>query len=701
MSDLIELQKNLIVNTLQEVHTQHDIKFLVIDDFVDDLLDSLFADRNELLTFVTAVDRIDSPKRKGEPSVEVIYLLRATKFNINCMDADFGNHTPKYKRAHIRFLSEFPQNLVEHFNKRRYVTSNTADLKIVNCAFTPKEFQYFETHGIDRPLQVFYNPTCKSLIDIGIYKTVQSLLNVCIITGEYPIVRYSEPTAEEYALNEATLLAKRVAIAFQQELDNYTRDHSDFPPQSSRPRAIMLITDRVLDLFSPVLHDFTYQAIAYDVSKSINTNTNVYSYQVENEAGTMEPKKSVISDLVDPDWVTMKHLHIVDASEYLTSKVNELIAKNPLLVDRGNVKDTSDLLNVVAHLKDFDEERRRIALHRTLLDECFEHSKTCNLAEHAEIEQILAGFGTEFDGEKCKHITEKFIEHLSDSNSGVTDKVRYIIEYALYRGGIIELDFIKLLAFIGIDKSNTWFSHFMQLFKNFNYLGFKLMKDRPKDKPFQKEWMHDTIVNDSTIYQTSRYIPSAGILLGKVITNPLLLKEEQFPYVKDKPIELLEADIANSLSMKSAQPASLRNPRHKAAWAKTTTHPKGNRQRFFFYVIGGVTHSEIRACCEQSKLNNKDVFIGSDSIWTPLKFMSNVEDLTKPRELLRLIYDVPVREEPPEFLTASNPTNVAAPKHVHTVSKSQPSRTNGIDAAKKESQPVKKQSKFSRLLKRK
>ncbi|CAH00909.1 Sec1p [Kluyveromyces lactis] len=701
MSNLVELQRNFIINILKEVRTEHNIKFLVIDDVVDQLIDSLFADRNDLLTYVTAVDRIDSPKRKGQSSVEVIYLLKATKFNINCMDADFGNHSIKYKRAHIRFLSEFPRNLVDHFNKRRYLTSNVADLKVINCAFTPKEYQYFETLGIDKPLQIFYNPTCKDLVDIGIYKTVQSLLNVCIITGEYPIVRYSEPTAEEYALNEATLLPKRVAMAFQQELDDYARDHNDFPPENSRPRAIMVITDRVLDLFSPVLHDFSYQALAYDISKNIDRRTDTYSYKVENETGVMEPKTSRLSDLLDPDWVTMKHFHIVDASEYLTSKVNELIAKNPLLVDRANVKDTSDLLNVVAHLKDFDEERRRIALHRTLLDECFEHSKTCKLAEHAEIEQILAGYGTDFDGEKCKHISEKLIEHLSDTSSAVTDRVRYIIEYALYRGGIIDFDFIKLLAFIGVDKSNSWFKHFMQLFKNFNYLGFKLVKDKPKDKPFQKEWTHDTIVNDSTIYQTSRYIPSVGNILGKVITNPLLLKEEQFPYVKDKPIELLEADVADSLNTKSTQPTSLRNPRHKAAWAKTTTQPKGNRQRFFYYVIGGITYSEIKACYDQSKLNNKDVFVGSDSIWTPLQFMANVEDLTKPRELLRLREDAPVREEPPEFLTASNPPIATAPKHIHTVSISQPSRKVERDTTNKEPEVAKKQSKLSRFLKRK
>lgn len=464
----------------------------------------------------------------------------------------------------------------------------------------------------------------------------------------------------------------------------------------------MIITDRTLDLFSPLLHEFTYQAMAFDTSKHIDKENGIYKYEVENEAGEMEQKTSKLCELQDPDWVELKNLHIADASEYLTSKVNELIAKNPLLVDRAKVKDTSDLLNVVAHLKDFDEERRRIALHRTLLDECFEVSKTSNLAIHAELEQILSGYGYEFDGEKCKHITDKLVENLSLEGAAVTDKVRFIIEYALYRGGLFELDFIKLLAFIGVDQSNNWFGHFMQLFKNFNLLGFKLIKERPKDKPFQKEWTHDTILNDATIYQTSRFVPSVGNVLYKVTTNPLLLKEEQFPYVKDKPIELLDPDVTNSLISSASQATSLRNPRHKAAWAKTTNQSKGVRQRLFYYVLGGVTYSEIRASCEQGRMKNKDVFIGSDFVWTPLQFMSNVEDLTKPRKMLRLKIDIPTREEAPLFLSNSVQNEREMPPQVrHVASKQNPVKKPEQTKVDPPPEPAKKQSKFSKLLKRK
>ena len=108
----------------------------------------------------------------------------------------------------------------------------------------------------------------------------------------------------------------------------------------------------------------------------------------------------------------------------------------------------------------------------------------------------------------------------------------------------------------------------MLLFRNYELIGFKLIKEEPRNKPFKKEWFHDTIVKDSSIYTTSRFVPAAGNILSKVIANPLLLTEESFPYVKDKPIELLdeeEREMAGS-NASAYNSASLRNPRHKASW---------------------------------------------------------------------------------------------------------------------------------------
>lgn len=704
MSNLIELQRDHLLSLIDDIKTEHNVKFLIIDAEVEKLFSFLFESPQELLRYVTAVDRIDSPKRKGQQSVEAIYLLKPTKFNINCIDVDFCNRPPKYRRCHIRFLPGTEPHITEFFKSKRYIPQYLSSINEVELCFIPKEPQFFLTMDVDKPLQLFFNKQCVDLIDRNIRRTIHSLLNLCIVTGEYPIVRYSQPLPNQIELSPASMLAKRLAFEFQNALDNYAREHEDFPPSSSRPRAIFLIADRSLDLLCPILHDFTYQAMAYDVVPEIDTGNDIFHYKAENELGEQEDKTAKLLDVLDPDWVELKHQHIIDASEYLSGKIKEMIAKNPLLVDRSNVKTTTDLLSVVAHLKDFDEERRRLILHRTLIDKCLAINQERKLAESADVEQNLAGFGYDMNGEKCKHITDYLLQILTNKDSSITDKVRYILVYALYRGGLIEMDFIKLLSFINLDASHEYFNHFMLLFKNFEQLGFKLIKEDPRDKPFRKEWCHDTVLKDSSIYNTSRFIPAVGNLLSKLISNPLLVSEEFFPYVKDKPIELLDDENQEAAGMTATAntSTSLRNPRHKAAWTKSSANLKrAPRQRFFYYILGGITYPEIRAAYEQSDLKNKDVFIGSDGIITPLSFMKSVENLTTARDMLDLKDDQRQPDAAPDYLYESVAPVAHAVSHVHVRSHNEPPKSapvkNNIEKPEKE----KKRSKFSRFLKSK
>jgi syntaxin-binding protein 1 len=44
------------------------------------------------------------------------------------------------------------------------------------------------------------------------------------------------------------------------------RSNRDFPPKSNtRPRALLLLCDRGVDVVTPLLHEFTYQAMAMDL----------------------------------------------------------------------------------------------------------------------------------------------------------------------------------------------------------------------------------------------------------------------------------------------------------------------------------------------------------------------------------------------------------------------------------------------------
>ncbi|CAI1828986.1 hypothetical protein SEUBUCD646_0B02860 [Saccharomyces eubayanus] len=719
MSDLIELQRSYLLGVLNQIETKNNLKFLIIDKTVETILSYLFLTPRELLNNVTSVDLIDSPTRKGQSSIDAIYILEPTKFNINCIDADYMVRPPKYRRCHIRFLPGLTNPIFQFFQSKRYIGQNLDSFKPIELGFFVKEAQLFQTLQMENSLQVFFNKNCQGLIPTNVRKIVGSLVSLCVITGEYPIVRYSEPNLldEEDARDSnpvagSNSLTRSIANAFQIAIDTYARNNPEFPPQNTeRPRSILMITDRTLDPFAPILHDFSYQAMSYDLVSNVDTQKDTYHYFAENEAGEQEEKTAKLVDLSDPDWVDLKHQHIMDANEYIQGRIKELIAKNPLLVDRSNVKNTTDLLSVVAHLKDFDEERRRLILHKTLIDECLKENAERKLADTSTIEQSLSGFGLDFNGEKTRHIIDDLLPSLMMKEPKTLDKLRYIIAYALFRGGIIELDFIKLLNFIGINHEHENFQQYLTIFRNYSLIDFKLIKDKPKDKPFQKEWFHDTLVNDPNIFHTSRFVPAVGNILSKVIANPLLLSEQYFPYLKDKPIELLneeefQAGLVNTSANSSS---SLRNPRHKAAWTTKNSSLKKSipRQRFFYYVIGGISLSEVKAAYGQSNLKNRDIFIGSDEILTPMKFLDEVKHLQNPREFFKFKEDQQQQTNPPDFLLKEMKPVAQPVSHIHLRSQNDGPKPGSSSPAVAGSpnqelpEKEKKRSKFSRFLKRK
>jgi syntaxin-binding protein 1 len=129
---------------------------------------------------------------------------------------------------------------------------------------------------------------------------VSQIVNTMATLGEYPLIRYYNPPSSFHstlgpglAVGEA--ISKRLADRVQLEMDAYARDNSNFPVRTSfplralppirflpsqlssdpifsqpvsdppRPRGVLFITDRSMDLYAPFLHEFTYQAMINDL----------------------------------------------------------------------------------------------------------------------------------------------------------------------------------------------------------------------------------------------------------------------------------------------------------------------------------------------------------------------------------------------------------------------------------------------------
>ena len=147
--------------------------------------------------------------------------------------------------------------------------------------------------------------------------------------GELPLIRYYRPRE---ATHEAGVLCTHLARFVQDELDSYAQYHPEFPPPANRPRSAMYITDRSMDLRTPLVHEFTYQAMAHDLLP-IQDGDQV-TFRTSSSADPKQGEKDVKIGENDTIWVENRHRHMKDTIEKLMGDFKKFLDENPHFANR-------------------------------------------------------------------------------------------------------------------------------------------------------------------------------------------------------------------------------------------------------------------------------------------------------------------------------------------------------------------------------
>jgi syntaxin-binding protein 1 len=178
----------------------------------------------------------------------------------------------------------------------------------------------------------------------------------------------------------------------QEKLDMYAQYNQDFPPQSNRPRGALYITDRAMDLMAPFVHEFTYQAMAFDLLPINDTDKVTFRTNVNEDDPGAEEKDMEISDR-DKIWVENRHRHMKDTLDKLIGDFHKFIADNPQFTnqDAQNTQGMSGLnaiKDMIAGLPQFQEMKEAYSLHLTMAQKCMEVFQAHKLPDLASIEQV-------------------------------------------------------------------------------------------------------------------------------------------------------------------------------------------------------------------------------------------------------------------------------------------------------------------------
>ncbi|MBZ3878816.1 Syntaxin-binding protein 2 [Sciurus carolinensis] len=231
------------------------------------------------------------------PSLEEIYLLSPTEKSVQALIVDFhGTPTFTYKAAHIFFTDTCPKLLFSDLD-RSHLAKVVKRLKEIHFAFLPYEAQISE--ALD-----------------------QQIATLCAALQEYLAICYHKDPEDTAHPGQA-----------------FKADTPSLSKGSEKTYSQLLIVDRAADPVSPLLHELTFQAMAYDL---LDFEQDTYRYET---TGLSEAREKAMLLNEDYDlWVELRHMHIADVSKKVTELLKMFCESKSLTTDKANIKDLSHIL---------------------------------------------------------------------------------------------------------------------------------------------------------------------------------------------------------------------------------------------------------------------------------------------------------------------------------------------------------------------
>ncbi|OAX79973.1 hypothetical protein ACJ72_05704 [Emergomyces africanus] len=628
-SSLIEIQRKAILDTIRYTGGR-DWKVLVVDEGSRKLIDNAVKEDDILNENVTNVEQIEN-RRPMNKDIDAVYILSPLPHIVDCVMADFERR--RYRKSFLVWISNLDPQLRQRIERSPMARDQIADFRVMNINFFPREAHVAIFRDPWSFLTLFH-PACNNLIRSHLDDLAQKIVSICVSLGEYPIIRYYRP---KNPTHEASVLCSHLARFVQDQLDEYAKYREDYPPPSPRPRGILYILDRSIDICAPLVHEFTYQAMAHDLLPLKEGDKVTYKTTLNEGLPNEEVKEMEISEH-DKIWTDSRHLHMKDLLGKLVDDFNKFRADNPQFNESETTANLNTVKDMLAGLSEFQEGKNAYTLHLNMAQECMRLFQERKLVEVASVEQSLST-GLDEDHRKPKNLADQLVRLLDEDCVGPSERLRLILLYLLYRDGLLPGDIKKLLAHSQLPPQDG------EVLYNLDLLGARVEKPLKDSKPKPEPLFPRKIPTQATQEDTSlsRFEPNLKLLLEE--QNKGTLDAAIFPYTRP------HLDSDSTMGQDNASQASLRSA--KPTWLEPA-HLQQNlaKESLSSWLVAQPFPRLVSA---------KDIYLATSHMLTPKLFLRQLGDLSVDKRRLDLPADRPPPKAPAHLFEKPAPQQPPAP----------------------------------------
>ncbi|KAL8446836.1 hypothetical protein Emag_004597 [Eimeria magna] len=394
---------------------------MVVDEKTLRVLSSCCSVYDVLYDGVTVIELL-SKQRQPLPELNALYFLSPSEDSIRALIDDFKDERkPHYRAAYVYLSSNIPESskIMTRLADSPTLLPRIRCLVEFNLSFIAYEQRIFHFGMSNALLRLFPLPPPYLL-----QKIADDLISLCATMGQKPSVRFQKnqlPWCEQLA----TLVHSGL-----QSMDLPSADPSG---------ATLLILDRSVDLAPLFVHEYTYQALAYDIldlpvccdsdgKKSGDGSTvieDVYEYEVTSNMGVTETKKAILGEQ-DEVWVRYRHQHIQEVNQSVQEEVQLFIKENSTAKVQQNIATSSeDTLRAIRSLPQYQEALARELQIMTL----------------GALEQDIC-CGVDKDGKEVNvsKLQAAVASLVSDSSIGQDEKLRLLLLFFTQTQGLDAAD---------------------------------------------------------------------------------------------------------------------------------------------------------------------------------------------------------------------------------------------------------------------